>query len=133
MRQPIKLYINFETNEEMNEAASQAVPTFQTIRTRLDDAIAILRDQTNAPHLIQDIPSNIPLPLPLPTQPQGPPQPRPQPTQRNNDAIFSTTQPSRDERIVHIPLPWENVRGQMRILFEVVNNQIQIRMSRRRR
>lgn len=81
---------------------SEMVSAMKKIRAEMDAVIAMLKDPNDSVIL---------------------------PTQGNQNT--SATHSDREEHVVMVPIPWQ-IRGQSRIKFQLVNNELQISLSRRR-
>lgn len=108
---------------------TEALPILQSIRAQVDAAVGILQ--------ARDVPLLPPLQPTPPTQ-QHSNWNRLGNRDQNAVPILQAGQARgqegpRQEFVVQVPLPWQNVRGQPRMHFEVVNNQLMVRLSRHRR
>lgn len=130
MRQFIRLYVNYETDDELDD---EAAPMDETVQ--LNETLQILESiQTRINTVMANLHGNIP-PAP-PSTPQNPTQNPTQNQENNRNDTNHPSQPTREEHLVQVPLPWPNVRlqtqGRIRIHFEVQANQLLIRLTRRR-
>lgn len=134
----MRLFIDYETIDEAAQMIN-ALSLLQTIGTRIDAAVDIMQAQTRAQGRV---PNALSPPQSAATQPRTQQSQavnnRNHPGNHGQNAIQNAIVPTvshsgREEHIVQVTFPWENVQGQTRLNFEVKNNHLEIRLSRRRR
>lgn len=107
------MYIDYETSDDDAQTA-QMLSLIQTIRSKSDAVIKMLIDRENS----NDVTSNV--------------IPETEPNTHQGTEATPKTRSDREEYVVSMPIPWQ-VRGQSRMKFQLVNNELQITLSRRRR